>query len=122
MVEGAIRNPNNPNHFMVAQPVGRRVRLYSGETLIADTDDALRVIEVGKSIYAPCLYIPHADVEVDMVKTDKTTHCPLKGDAAYYAIDGVEMAWRYDTFDFAKVLEGHVSFWPQELRIVEGDG
>ncbi|MBT6094014.1 MAG: DUF427 domain-containing protein [Rhodospirillaceae bacterium] len=122
MVEGAIQNPGNPDHFMVAQPVGRRVQLYIGETLIADTMAALRVIEVGKSVYAPCLYIPHADVTVDMVKTEKITHCPLKGDAAYYTIGDKEMAWGYETFDFAKVLEGHVSFWTQELRIVEGDG
>lgn len=122
MVEGAIRNPGNPNHFMVAQPIDRRVRLYKNGTLVADSSRALRVIEIGKSVYEPRLYIPRDDVVPDLVETDKITHCPLKGDASYYTIDGTEMAWGYTTLDFAKVLDGHVSFWTDDLRIVEDDG
>ncbi len=119
--EGAIHNPNNPDHFMVVQPVPRRVRIYRNGDLVADSWKALRVVEISKRAYEPCLYIPMADVTAMLQKLEKTTHCPLKGEADYHAINGEEAAWSYRTYDFARALEGHVSFWPDGLKIVEGE-
>ncbi|MFV2092674.1 MAG: DUF427 domain-containing protein [Hyphomicrobiales bacterium] len=119
-IKGAIRNPANPNHFMVVLPVDRRVQIHIGGVQVVDTASALRVIEIGKHAYQPRLYIPAADVTAELSRTGKTTHCPLKGEAAYYALDGAEVAWRYDTFDFAAILEGHLSFMAEGLSITEG--
>ena len=47
-VEGAIRQPGNPHHYMVAKPVDKRVRIWRGERLVADTTDALCLIEIGR--------------------------------------------------------------------------
>jgi uncharacterized protein (DUF427 family) len=113
----AIRNPANQDHLMFVQPVTGRITVDANGTRVADTTNALRVIELGKSVYEPRYYIPFDDVTVALETLDKTTHCPLKGDARYYALNGAELAWRYDTLDFACVLEGHLSFAADQLII-----
>ncbi|MCP4303869.1 MAG: DUF427 domain-containing protein [bacterium] len=86
-IPGAIRNPDNPQHLMVVKPVPRRVQVFDGETLLADTTDAVHVLELGKTLYDPVLYVPEGDIRVPLDQVDKTTHCPLKGDASYHARD-----------------------------------
>jgi uncharacterized protein (DUF427 family) len=120
-VEGAIRNPANPHHFMVAKPVERRVRIYRGERLLAETTRAVCVIEIGRKAHDPVFYVPPEDVVVPLERLDKTTHCPLKGDASYYAVDGEEVGWAYRTpLDFAAVLAGRHAFWASKVRIEQG--
>lgn len=117
----AIRNPDNPRHFMVVKPVPRRVQIFDGDTLVAETTDAIRVMEVGKTLYDPVLYVPESDIRVPLSAIDKTTHCPLKGDASYHAHDGEEIAWSYELpFGFAVVLASRRAFWTDKVRIVEG--
>ncbi|WP_193184927.1 DUF427 domain-containing protein [Nisaea sediminum] len=120
-VDGAIRNPANPDHFMVLQPVKRRVRVYFRDTLVADSRDALRVIEIGKKAYEPRLYVPPSALKVPLEKLEKATHCPLKGEADYFALDGREIGWAYRAYGFAAALDGLHSFWGDDMRIVEGD-
>jgi uncharacterized protein (DUF427 family) len=115
MLEGAIRNPSNPRHFMQLDPVGQTVRIHFGEVLVAGSDRALRMLEIGKRAYAPQYYIPRQDVSVALTRTTKSTHCPLKGDASYFTIDGLdgaeEIGWGYETpLDFASQLSGHLAF------------
>ena len=121
-IEGAIRNPANPNHLMVIRPVRRTVRVHVGDTLVAKTQNALRVMEMGKSLYDPALYIPASDVVVTLEPVDKSTRCPLKGDASYVSFNGDEIAWTYDRpLEGSRQLEGHFAFWPDKVRITEGD-
>jgi uncharacterized protein (DUF427 family) len=120
-VEGAIRQPGSPHHFMVAKPVDHRVRIWRGERLIADTCDALCLIEMSRKAYDPVIYVPPEDVAVPLESVDKTTHCPLKGDASYYALDGEEVGWAYlEPFDFAAVLARRHAFWASKVRIEQG--
>lgn len=121
-LEGAIRNPDNPNHLMVIRPVRRTVRVHVGDTLIAQTQNALRVMEMGKSLYDPTLYIPASDVVAALEPVDKSTRCPLKGDASYASFNGDEIAWTYDRpLEASRQIEGHFAFWPDKVRITEGD-
>jgi len=120
--DNAIRNPANDAHFMVIKDVSRRIRVYRGDTLIADTRSALRVIEFGKSVYDPVVYVPAADLKVTFQTVEKSTHCPIKGDAGYVSLAEEEIGWIYrDPIDFARRLTGHYAFWPDKVRIVEGD-
>ena len=120
-VEGAIREPGSPHHFMVAKPIDRRVRIWHGERLIADTNDAFCLIEVGRRALDPVIYVPPEDIVVRLESLDKTTHCPLKGDASYYAVDGEEVGWAYlEPFDFAAVLARRHAFWAAKVRIEQG--
>ena len=120
-VEDAIHNPANPNHFMVVQKVGKRVRVFLHDAVLADSERALRVVEFNDRVYAPRLYFPLIDITCPLEPLDKVTHCPLKGEAHYYETAGREIGWVYDTFDFADVLTNHLSFWDGEMRIVEGE-
>ncbi len=121
-LEGAIRNPANPNHLMVIRPIKRTIRVHVGDTLIAKTQNALRIMEMGKSLYDPAVYIPASDVMVTLEPVDKSTHCPLKGDASYVTFNGNEIAWTYDRpFEISQQLAGHFAFWPDKVRITEGD-
>jgi len=121
-IAGAIVNPSNPKHFMVVNPVKQRVRIYAGDTLVADTTNASRLIEVGHTIYDPAIYVPSDDICVALEPMDKTTHCPLKGDASYHGLDREELAWSYDApLAFAAAIKGLRSFWSSKVRIVEGE-
>lgn len=121
-VEGAIRNPANPHHFMVIKPQSRRARVYSGDRLLADTMSAVEVIEIGKAVYDPVLYFPASALLVELQMTDKVTHCPLKGDAGYVEMEGEELGWLYPKpFAAADQPAGRIAFWPHKVRIVLGD-
>ncbi|MBD1545501.1 DUF427 domain-containing protein [Roseibium aggregatum] len=118
----AIRNPANPGHLMVLKPVNRRLRIYAGDTLLADSARALRVIEVGKSLYDPVVYVPGDDLVADFDRLEKSTHCPLKGDASYIALKGEELGWAYENpIEVASAIRGYFAFWPQKTRLVEGE-
>lgn len=121
MVENTIRNPSNPAHYMNIQPVGALVEVYVVDELIASSERAVWLQEVGKSHYPPRLYIPKTDVKQELFKLDKSTHCPLKGDASYFSFMGKEIAWCYELpFDFANSITGLVSFWPERVRVEIG--
>ncbi len=117
-----IRNPGNAAHFMAMKPLKQRIRVYAGDTLLADTLDAIRLIEVGRDVYDPLVYVPAGDVTAELKRLDKSSHCPLKGDASYHAYRGVEIAWSYDApLDFARDIAGRHAFWPAKVRIEEGE-
>jgi uncharacterized protein (DUF427 family) len=120
--DNAIRNPGDPGHLMVIREVPRRVRVYSGDALLADSRNARRVIEIGRTVYDPVIYIPEADLKADFGHLDKSTHCPIKGDAGYVSFQGAEIGWVYrNPVPMARQLEGHHAFWPDRVRIVEGE-
>ena len=117
-VEGAIRQPSNPHHFMVLKPVERRVRISFADRLLADTTGALCLIEIGRKAHDPVIYVPPSDLVLALDEIDKTTHCPLKGDASYYGVDGEEIGWAYlEPFDFASQLAGLHAFWARTVRL-----
>ncbi|MEM5582801.1 DUF427 domain-containing protein [Roseibium sp. AS2] len=121
-LQAAIRNPDNPAHLMVIKDVPRRIRIYSGELLLADSSNALRVLEIGKSFYDPVIYVPETGLKIHLGTLDKSTHCPIKGDASYAALEDREIGWVYRTpIEMARRLAGHYAFWPEKVRVVEGD-
>ena len=127
MVKNGIHNPGNPQHFMRLKSCSRKVRIWRGETLLAETNNAIRLMEVGSDIYDPVFYVPKDAVLVKLEPVpEKSTHCPLKGDASYYQLSGDDLpdgdyfAWSYDTpFDFADGLKGLVAFNANKVRVEE---
>lgn len=118
----AIRNPAEPNHLMVLKEIPRRIRIYAGTTLLADTTKALRLMEIGRSVYDPVIYVPETDLACVFESIDKSTRCPIKGDARYVGLDGEELGWVYKRpLAMARQLSGHHAFWPSKVRVVEGE-
>lgn len=125
-----IHNPSEPRHFMRLKPVTGRVRALRGGEVLADASDATQMIEIGKDVYDPVFYFPETSLAARLRRNDRTTHCPLKGDAVYFdLLDGAgdvaqaSIAWSYpDPFDFAPELTGLIAFYPQFVAFEETRG
>ncbi|TVU68815.1 DUF427 domain-containing protein [Cobetia crustatorum] len=86
---------DHPEPRITLHSLSSRVRILVGETVIADTCNALELCEKG---YPPRRYLPRSDVEMAKLSVSHTvTHCPFKGDSTYYSLpDLPDIAWSYD--------------------------
>ena len=114
LVPDMVHRPDAPGHMMRIKPLGRRLRVRLGDETIAETRRALTLIEIGRDVADPVLYVPRGDVVVDLVENARTTHCPLKGDTTYFDLaSGAadEISWSYTRpLPFAEALTDHVAF------------
>ena len=125
-LETVIRRPDAPNHFMVLKPINRRVvvRLPNGD-MLAESTNATRLMESGKTLYDPVIYLPKGDVTVELTPQDGETKCPLKGNASYFTYGEGEaridkLAWSYpQPLDFARDIEGLVAFYSDKVIVEE---
>jgi uncharacterized protein (DUF427 family) len=129
-VEGeAAMNPapgfkTHPNHKVSTRPAPVRVQVkYNGE-LIADTTSAVEMHETsttGKVVAPVVYYLPRKDVRMErLARSEHTTHCPFKGDAAYYSLkEGPENAvWSYEApYDETVAIRGLLAFYPDKFEI-----
>ena len=104
-------------------PNPNRVIVRLGGAVIADTTRALVMRAPGT---ADQPYIPREDVDMTrLVRTDLVTHCPYKGDAAYWSIRSgprtVENAvWSYEApYDEMASIKGYLAFYPDRVDAVE---
>jgi uncharacterized protein (DUF427 family) len=115
-----------PGHVITAEPARVRVQVKLQDQVIADTQDAIALREgKGPSTVAPVVYyIPRKDVKMDRLeRTSHTTHCPFKGDAAYYSLKGgaENAVWSYETpFDEMLAIREHLAFYPDKVSITVG--
>lgn len=116
-----VRAPGNPAHLMHVKPVTRRIRITRGGKVLAESAAALRVMETGKDVYDPMIYLPRADLADGLALVDgKSTHCPLKGDCSYFALDGEDVAWSYDRpIAEADIIRDLVAFYPDKVVVEE---
>lgn len=99
----------------------KRVVVRAGGQLIADTRDALTLLEGG---HEPVVYVPLSDVDqTRLSRTDHTTYCPYKGDASYYSIPstgGENAVWEYqDPYPALAEIKDHVAFYADRVEITE---
>jgi uncharacterized protein (DUF427 family) len=113
------------DHPITVTPARNRWRAYFNGHVIADTGDALILQEAS---YAPVVYFPREDVSMEyMSRTDRRTHCPHKGDAAYYSIlmDGAfaeNAVWTYETpYPAMTAISGRLAFYPDKVEVYEVD-
>ena len=123
-MDGAILRADNANHFMVLRPIEKRIIIQLGDLILADTTSAVRMMEAFRSLYDPVIYLPKPDVKVNLERQDKSTFCPLKGDASYYALSGGEqvgdIAWSYeDPLEGAVAIKDLFAFYSSKVSIEE---
>jgi uncharacterized protein (DUF427 family) len=114
-----------PDHPITVEPAKRRWRaLYAGH-VIADSNDAIVLREAD---YPAVVYFPREDVAMEyMARTDKRSHCPYKGDAAYYTLnmDGhfaENAVWTYEEpFEAMSPIAGRLAFYPDKVEVYEVD-
>jgi uncharacterized protein (DUF427 family) len=110
-----------PGHHIAIEPARERVVVRVGDRVIADSKAALALRETG---YPVRYYLPLADVDLALlIRSQKRTHCPFKGDASYYNVatdDGeiTDALWTYEQpkADVADIA-GHVAFYPDKVTI-----
>jgi len=102
-----------PGHLLYFEATPKRIRVEFGGETVADTTGAHLLFETG---ILPVYYIPEADVRTDLLtRTEHSSHCPVKGDAAYWTISAggrteENAVWGYPD-PIAPWLKGFVSFY-----------
>ena len=103
------------------EPAPRKVVVRTGDAIIAESRHALVLREDG---HAPVYYLPRADVAMEFLdRSDKVTHCSLKGDATHYHLAGLggtveNAAWSYEApKPGAEAIAGYLAFYPGNLAI-----
>ena len=112
-----------PDHPITITANPRRIRVSAAGVVIAESSNALSLKEAS---YPAVSYLPRADANMALLqRSERTTHCPYKGDASYFSIaaDGktIENAiWTYETpFPAMAEISGYLAFYPDKVRIEE---
>lgn len=115
------------------EPVPHRIVVRHGGVLVADTGDALRVLE---TFHAPTYYLPRRDVFAVLRPLQGSSFCEWKGNARYFDVIAGERvaaraAWSYaDPTRPFRALAGHVAFyaglvdeaWVGDVRVIPQPG
>jgi uncharacterized protein (DUF427 family) len=114
-----------PDHPITITPATRSWRARFNGQVIADSARALVLQEAS---YPPVIYFPRQDVLMEVAsRTERSTHCPYKGDAAYFTLtaDGQvapNVIWSYETpFPAMQAIAGHLAFYADRVDVYEVD-
>ena len=109
-----------PDHPITIEPNPHRVRVIVGGVIVAETTRALTLKEAQ---LPPVQYIPRQDAQMDLFeRTEHKSHCPYKGDAAYYTLTagGIvarNAVWTYEQpYPAVAEIAGHLAFYPEQGR------
>src|SRR6266567_1734264 len=111
-----------PDHPISVERNSRRVVISVAGRVVADTREALTLHEAH---YPVVQYIPRKDVDMaQLTRSDHTTYCPYKGDAAYFSIPAsgersIDAVWTYEA-PYAAVagIEDHLAFYPDRVDAI----
>lgn len=122
MTDKPIKIPG-PDHPISVERNPNRIVVKLGDTVIADTTDALTLREAS---YPAVHYIPRADVDMAALeRSDTHTYCPYKGDASYFSIPAggersVDAIWTYETpYDAVAPIKDHLAFYPSRIDQID---
>jgi uncharacterized protein (DUF427 family) len=112
-----------PDHPITIVPHANRVRvIFEGRTIV----DTTRALSLREASYKPVLYVPREDAQIDLFeRTDRSTHCPYKGDASYYSLRvgenrSANAAWSYEQpYPAMGQIAGYLAFNPDRVDAIE---
>jgi uncharacterized protein (DUF427 family) len=113
----------------------QRVRVVFNDTTIADTTEAVRVLETS---HPPVYHLPPNDVATEyLTREDRTSRCEFKGRAVYYSVEVGSRSARHAAWQYPSPVERyddlteHFAFYPskmdacyvgsEQVRAQEGD-
>ena len=112
-----------PDHPITMARNPNKIRVKLGGEVIAETTNAVTLKE---STYPPVHYIPRADVKMSLLKRSQhASHCPYKGDAAYYSIEAggrkaPNAVWTYEKpFPAVSQIDSLLAFYPDRVDAIE---
>lgn len=113
-----------PQREIRIEPNPKRVSVYFRGEQIASSARALALYEGN---YPAVQYIPRDDVNMSLLtRTSHTTHCPYKGDAAYYSLQvgsqqEANVVWTYEQpLERVEAIKGYLAFYPDRTEIRVG--
>lgn len=119
-----MKIPDESHPITIDRVPGTVRVLFEGHG-IADSDD---VVVLREANYPPVYYFPRDSVQTAFLRrTDKVTHCPYKGDAAYFTIYRDRQiienaAWSYeDPHSAVGAIAGRIAFYPEHVEFQLGD-
>lgn len=111
------------DHPITITPTKGRVQVKFGGRVVADTTRAVTLQEAG---YPPVQYIPREDADMSLLQaTTHRTHCPYKGEAAYFSVktDGKaaeNAVWSYERpLPAVTGIAGRLAFYPDRVDSIE---
>ncbi len=111
------------DHPISITPHSGRVRVLFNGSVVADSN---RAVALHEKSYPPRYYIPREDAQVTLFeRTAHTSHCPYKGDAAYYSIRVGERVsdnaiWSYEhPYPAVAEIAGRLAFYPDRVDAIE---
>lgn len=110
-----------PDHPITVEPASKRVRVHLGDTVLADSTNALILREANlPAVY----YIPRSEVAMRWLTSSATsTYCPYKGDASYFGMapgGAKDVAWSYETpFDHMAMIKDYIAFYSVRVDAIE---
>jgi uncharacterized protein (DUF427 family) len=112
-----------PGHPIAIEPNPKRVRVTFNGRVVADT---MRALTLREASLPPVFYIPRADADMTLfARTPHATHCPHKGDAAYYSLAAggrrsENAVWTYETpYPAVAQIKDHLAFYPTRVDRIE---
>jgi uncharacterized protein (DUF427 family) len=100
-----------------------RIRAKAGEIVLAES---VRANIVDEQDHGLVVYFPREDAAMERLVQifDRTTHCPFKGDATYWAlVDAPEapIGWSYrQPYPEVAAIADHVAFYQEKVTITLG--
>ena len=95
----------------------------AGGAVLGESQNALELTE---GDYPPVIYFPREDIAMAFLdRSEKTSHCPHKGDATYYTVVTKsrtldDAVWSYeDPKEAMARIKGHLAFYPIDEITVE---
>ncbi len=106
------------DHIRITKADGRW-SVRAGGAVLGESANAL---ELSEGDYPPVIYFPRDDIAMAFLdRTDKTTHCPHKGDANYYSVVTKSTTLENAVWTYESPLEG-VARIKDHLAFYTGDG
>lgn len=103
-------------HYAVVDPVNRKLSVTYQGKVIAESENALILKEVGRSVYNPVYYFPKDALKVEVEKLDGPSgYCPIKGQSTRWNLTEAPveayLAWSYEeALPKTKKISGHLAF------------
>ena len=112
------RETGMADHIRITR-AGGRWSVRAGGAVLGESDDAL---ELAEGDYPPVIYFPRKDIAMAFLDTsDKTTHCPHKGDARYFSVVTKSTTLRDAVWSYEDPKPG-VARIKDHLAFYTGDG
>lgn len=110
------------DHIRITKAEGRW-SVRAGGAVLGESANALELVE---GDYPPVIYFPRGDVAMAFLdRTEKSTHCPYKGDANYYSVVTksttlADAVWTYEApLEGVARIKDHLAFYTNDGITVE---